>query len=81
MPNSPAASSASYSPCCLASRAWVRRPSSAPALFRDFALKLMDKGVYMSPSATLHSLSSIVHTEEDIAITAKAIGEALDELP
>ena len=49
--------------------------------FRDFALKLMDKGVYMSPSATLHSLSSIVHTEEDIAITAKAIGEALDELP
>ncbi len=49
--------------------------------FRDFALKLMDKGVYMSPSATLHSLSSIVHTEEDIAITAAAIGEALDELP
>ena len=49
--------------------------------FRDFALKLMDKGIYMSPSATLHSLSSIVHTEEDIAITATAIGEALDELP
>ena len=49
--------------------------------FRDFALKLMDKGIYMSPSATLHSLSSIVHTEEDIAITATAFGEALDELP
>ena len=49
--------------------------------FRDFALKLFDKGIYMSPSATLHSLSSIVHTEEDIAVTAKAIGEALDELP
>ena len=49
--------------------------------FRDFALKLMDKGVYMSPSAGLHSLSSIVHTEDDIAITARAIGEALDELP
>ena len=49
--------------------------------FRDFVLKLFDKGVYMSPSATLHSLSSIVHTEDDIAFTAKAIGEALDELP
>ena len=49
--------------------------------FRDFVLKLFDKGVYMSPSATLHSLSSIVHTEDDIAFTAKAVGEALDELP
>lgn len=49
--------------------------------FRDFALKLMDRGVYMSPSAGLHSLSSIVHTEDDIAFTANAIGEALDELP
>ena len=49
--------------------------------FRDFVLKLFEKGVYMSPSATLHSLSSIVHTDEDIAFTAKAIGEALDELP
>jgi glutamate-1-semialdehyde 2,1-aminomutase len=49
--------------------------------FRDFVLKLFDKGIYMSPSAGLHSLSSIVHTEDDIAATAKAIGEALDELP
>jgi glutamate-1-semialdehyde 2,1-aminomutase len=44
-------------------------------------LKLFEKGVYMSPSATLHSLSSIVHTEDDIAVTARAIGEVLDELP
>jgi glutamate-1-semialdehyde 2,1-aminomutase len=49
--------------------------------FRDFALRLMDKGIYMSPSATLHSLSSIVHRDEDIAITARAIGEVLDEMP
>jgi glutamate-1-semialdehyde 2,1-aminomutase len=49
--------------------------------FRDFVLKLFEKGVYMSPSATLHSLSSIVHTEDDIAVTARAIGEVLDELP
>jgi glutamate-1-semialdehyde 2,1-aminomutase len=49
--------------------------------FRDFALRLMDKGIYMNPSATLHSLSSIVHTEEDIAATGKAIAEVLDEMP
>ncbi len=48
--------------------------------FRDFVLKLFDKGIYMSPSAGLHSLSSIAHTEADIAATAKAFGEALDEL-
>lgn len=49
--------------------------------FRDFAIRLMDKGIYMNPSATLHSLSSIVHTEIDIAATAKAIAETLDEMP
>jgi len=48
--------------------------------FRDFALRLFDKGVYMNPSATLHSLSSTVHTEEDIAFTANAIAEVLDEM-
>ena len=49
--------------------------------FRDFALRLMDKGIYMNPSATLHSLSSIAHTEADIAATAKAMAEVLDEMP
>ena len=49
--------------------------------FRNFALKLFDKGIYMNPSATLHSLSSIVHTEEDIEVTARAISETLDEMP
>jgi glutamate-1-semialdehyde 2,1-aminomutase len=48
--------------------------------FRDFTLRLFDKGIYMNPSATLHSLSSVVHTEEDIAVTAKAIAEVLDEM-
>ncbi len=48
--------------------------------FRDFALKLFDKGIYMNPSATLHSLSSIVHTEKDIEVTARAIAETLDEM-
>jgi glutamate-1-semialdehyde 2,1-aminomutase len=48
--------------------------------FRDFSLKLFDKGIYMNPSATLHSLSAVVHNEEDIRVTAKAISETLDEL-
>ena len=48
--------------------------------FRDFSLKLFDKGIYMNPSATLHSLSAVVHNEEDIQVTAKAISETLDEL-
>lgn len=49
--------------------------------FRDFALRLMDKGVYMNPSATLHSLSSIAHTEADITTTAQAIAAVLEEMP
>ncbi|WP_438426003.1 aspartate aminotransferase family protein [Aquimarina macrocephali] len=48
--------------------------------FRTFVLKLMDKGIYMNPSASLHSLSSIVHTQDDIETTAKAIEEVLIEL-
>jgi glutamate-1-semialdehyde 2,1-aminomutase len=51
------------------------------AKFRDFAVRLMDKGVYMNPSATLHSVSSIAHTEADIAATAQAIGAVLEEMP
>ena len=51
------------------------------AKFRDFALRLMDKGVYLNPSATLHSLSSLVHTEADIAATARAMAEVLEEMP
>jgi glutamate-1-semialdehyde 2,1-aminomutase len=51
------------------------------ARFRDFALRMMDKGIYMNPSATLHSLSSVVHTEADIATTATAMAEVLEEMP
>ncbi|MBT9247731.1 aspartate aminotransferase family protein (plasmid) [Gemmobacter fulvus] len=49
--------------------------------FRDFTLRLMDKGIYMNPSATLHSLSSLAHSDADIAATAKAMAEVLDEMP
>ncbi len=49
--------------------------------FRDFSLRLMDRGIYLNPSATLHSLSSLVHTEADIAKTAHAMAEVLEEMP
>ena len=51
------------------------------AKFRDFALRLMDKGIYMNPSATLHSLSSVVHTEADISATSAAMAQVLEEMP
>lgn len=47
--------------------------------YRDFALKLMEKGIFMTPGSTLHSLPSILHNEEDIATTAQAIREVLEE--
>lgn len=53
---------------------FVNRPK-----FRDFSLKLMEKGIWISPSATLHSLPSILHTEEDIKHTVAMMAEVLDE--
>jgi glutamate-1-semialdehyde 2,1-aminomutase len=35
----------------------------------------------MNPSATLHSLSSVAHTEADIWSTAQAMAEVLEEMP
>ncbi len=48
--------------------------------YRDFSLKLMEKGVYMTPGSTLHSLPSILHDEDDIAFTVQKIAEVLDEM-
>lgn len=49
--------------------------------FQRFVVRLMEKGVYLSPSPTLHSLSSLAHTEADIDATVKAVAEVLDEMP
>jgi glutamate-1-semialdehyde 2,1-aminomutase len=48
--------------------------------FRDFARALHGHGVFMSPSNTLHSLSCIAHTDQDIDRTADAIGAAVEAL-
>ena len=46
--------------------------------FRAFAHAMFRRGVYLSPSAGLHSLVSTVHTAEDVAHVSAAAGEAPD---
>ena len=72
---------AGSSPALPASGGYAWPVPGAVRQFRDFTLRLMDKGIYMNPSATLHSLSSIAHTEADIAMTARAMAEVLEEMP
>jgi len=48
--------------------------------FRDYVRLLHKKGIFMSPSNGLHSLSCLVHTDKDIAQTAAKMAEALEEL-
>ncbi len=50
------------------------------AKYQQFALALFKHGVYMSPSACLHSVASLAHTEEDVDQTLTAVREALKEL-
>jgi len=51
-----------------------------PWKFRRFAHALFRHGVYMSPSAALHSVASAVHTEEDVAFTIEAARKALEDV-
>jgi len=45
--------------------------------FRTFAHDLFDRGVYLSPSAALHSVLATVHTEAQIDHVVKAARDAL----
>lgn len=45
--------------------------------YREFVRALFRHGVYMTPSAALHSVASIVHTEEDVDFTIDAARRAL----
>jgi glutamate-1-semialdehyde 2,1-aminomutase len=47
------------------------------AAYRRFALALFEHGVYMSPSAALHSVASIAHTDEDVDRTIAAVRKVL----
>lgn len=48
------------------------------AAFQKFVLSLFRFGVYASPSASLHSIVTLAHTEEDVDLTLQAVGNALD---
>jgi len=46
--------------------------------FQKFVLSLFPFGVYASPSAALHSIVTLAHTEQDVDFTIEAAGKALD---
>jgi glutamate-1-semialdehyde 2,1-aminomutase len=45
--------------------------------YQRFALALFKHGVYMSPGAGTHSLTSLAHTDDDVAFTLEAVKKAL----
>ncbi len=46
--------------------------------FQKFVLSLFPFGVYASPSAALHSIVTLAHTDQDVDHTLEAAGKALD---
>jgi glutamate-1-semialdehyde 2,1-aminomutase len=48
--------------------------------FRRFANLLRSEGVYINPSSTLHSVTSVSHTDADAELTVLAIEETLKRL-
>lgn len=48
--------------------------------FQRFVLQLFERGVYMSPAATLHSIVTRAHTAEDVSATLAAMESALEAL-
>ena len=48
------------------------------AAFQKFVLALFEYGVYASPSASLHSIATLAHTNEDVDHTLEAAEKALD---
>jgi glutamate-1-semialdehyde 2,1-aminomutase len=48
------------------------------AAFQKFVLSLFPQGIYASPSAALHSIVTLAHTEEDVERTLEAAEKALE---
>jgi len=48
------------------------------AAFQQFVLSLFPFGIYASPSAALHSIVTLAHSDEDVELTLDAAGKALD---
>jgi glutamate-1-semialdehyde 2,1-aminomutase len=51
------------------------------AAFQKFVLSLFPLGVYASPSAGLHSIVTVAHTDEDVDGTIEAANKALEAAP
>lgn len=49
--------------------------------FQKFVLSLFPHGVYASPSAALHSIVTLAHTDQDVDLTIEAASKALDASP
>ena len=49
------------------------------AAFQKFVLSLFPHGVYASPSAALHSIVTLAHTEEDVDLTLAAVENVMEE--
>jgi glutamate-1-semialdehyde 2,1-aminomutase len=50
------------------------------AAFQKFVLSLFPFGVYASPSASLHSIVTLAHTEQDVDFTLQAAARVLDSV-
>jgi glutamate-1-semialdehyde 2,1-aminomutase len=50
------------------------------ATYQKFALALFKYGVYMTPSAALHSVTSLAHTDGDVDFTLEAVRRALADV-
>jgi glutamate-1-semialdehyde 2,1-aminomutase len=48
------------------------------AAFQRFVLSLFPHGVYASPSAALHSIVTLAHSDEDVDRTLEAAGKSLE---
>ena len=48
------------------------------AAFQKFVLSLFPLGVYASPSAALHSIVTLAHTDQDVDKTIEAAAKALE---
>lgn len=48
--------------------------------YQKFALALFKHGVYMTPSAALHAVATVAHTEEDVTFTLEAARKALNDV-
>ncbi len=50
------------------------------ATYQRFALALFEHGVYLTPSAALHSVVSLAHSDDDVTFTLEAARKALADV-